>query len=106
MTIGTTVLQTQLAARLPPAFVGALDGGASIAYAAVPRIAALPEPLRTEVRVAFADSLRVLWQVMTGIAGVGVLASAFMRGLPLSGAVDDKWGMEEDKKPADVERAR
>ena len=62
--------------------------------------------LTLQVRVAFADSLRVLWQVMTGIAGVGVLASAFMRGLPLSGAVDDKWGMEEDKKPGDVERAR
>ena len=61
----------------------------------------LHEPLKTQVRGAFAASLDVLWEVMIGVAGAGLLASMLMKGLPLHTQVDDAWGMEEKGgKPA------
>ena len=68
MTIGTAILQTQLTQRLPAAFVAQFPGGVSLAYAAIPAIRTLEEPLKDEVRDAFAKSLQVLWQICIEIA--------------------------------------
>ena len=95
VTIGTAILQTQLARNLPSDFVSQVPGGVSLAYALIPVIPTLEEPFKTEVRVAFASSLKVYWQVLTGIAGIGLLASLFMKGLPLHTEVDRQWAMEE-----------
>ena len=95
VTIGTAVLQTQLSQRLPADFVDSLPGGVSLAYSVIPVIPSLPEPAHTQVRVAFAQSIRVLWLVMIGIAGFGALAALLMKGLPLHTQVDERWGMEE-----------
>lgn len=97
MTIGTAVLQTQLAKRLPAEFISTFPGGVSFAYSIIPIIPTLSERLNTQVRAAFADSLTVLWQVMIGIAGMGALASFLMKGLPLHTQMDEKWGIEEGK---------
>ncbi|KAF7794628.1 hypothetical protein EIP86_005764 [Pleurotus ostreatoroseus] len=94
VTIGSAVLQTQLKKRLPIAFLSQLPGGVSIAFSAIPAIGELPEPARSEVRQAFAESVTVIWQVMTGIAGIGLIASLAMKGLPLHTEVDEKWGMQ------------
>jgi hypothetical protein len=51
----------------------------------------MEEPLRTEVKVAFADSLRVFFQVLIGITALGLLASTFMKGLPLHTRTDRQW---------------
>ena len=67
---------------------------------------ALPEPARTQVREAFADSMVVMWQVMTGIAAVGLLSSVFMKGLPLHTEVDARWGIEESKPSAGQEEEK
>lgn len=64
--------------------------GTSVAYSIVPVIPTLEEPLRTQVRVAFADSLRILWFVMIGIGGLGLLSSLMMRGLSLKRETDEK----------------
>ena len=53
-------------------------------------------------RVAFAESIDVVWQVFIGIAAIGLLACPLMKGLPLHTEVDRKWGLEENK-PSDVE---
>ncbi|EKM52846.1 uncharacterized protein PHACADRAFT_149773 [Phanerochaete carnosa HHB-10118-sp] len=98
VTIGTAVLQTQLSHRLPAQFIEEFPGGVSIAYSAIPVIPTLAEPLRTQVMSAFADSLAVVWQVMTGIAGIGLVSSIFMKGLPLHTEVDENWGIEEKKR--------
>ena len=95
VTIGIAVLQTQLGQRLPADFVAQFPGGVSIAYSIIPGIPTLEEPFRSQVRAAFADSLRVLWAVMIGVAGAGLLASMLMKGLTLHTQVDDAWGMEE-----------
>ena len=68
--------------------------GVGIAYSVIPVISTLDEPLRSEVRQAFAESLRVVWQVLIGIAGIGLLSSLFMRGLPLHTEMDRRWAMD------------
>ena len=91
------MLQTQLTRRLPSDFLQQLPGGVSLAYALIPVIPTLEEPFKTEVRVAFAESLKVIWQVMIGIAGIGLIASLFMKGLPLHTSVDKQWALQDDE---------
>ncbi|GJE99893.1 MFS general substrate transporter [Phanerochaete sordida] len=98
VTIGTAVLQTQLTSRLPADFLAAYPQGVAAAYSIIPTIAALPEPLQTQVRAAFADAIAVVWRVMVGIAGLGLLASLAMRSLPLHTDVDERWGLEEKRE--------
>ncbi|KAF8755099.1 Iron permease [Rhizoctonia solani] len=66
----------------------------------------LPEPLRTQVREAFADSLAVLWRVFIGIAGAGFISVFLMKEIPMSNETDERWAMEQaEKKESGVERA-
>ena len=55
--------------------------------------------MRYEVREAFGDGIAVIWRVMAGIAGLGLIASLFMKGLPLHTQVDKRWGLREDGLP-------
>ena len=96
MTAGGTVLQNELGRRLPAEFLSQLPGGVSIAYSVIPVIRDLPEPLKTNVRHAFADSLRVYWQVLIGVSGAGLVTSLLMKGLPLHTKVDENWGLHEN----------
>lgn len=100
VTIGTAVLQTQLTNRLPADFVSEIagGGGAALAYSLIPVIPTLEEPFRSQVQVAFAESVAVIWQVLIGLAGVGLIASLFMKGLPLHTEVDKRWGLEESAR--------
>ena len=61
----------------------------------------MEEPLKTQLRVAFADSISVLWQTMIGIAGIGFLSCLLMREIPLKSDLDENWQMEESKESAD-----
>ncbi|KAI0683357.1 MFS general substrate transporter [Cytidiella melzeri] len=106
VTIGGAVLQNQLAKRLPAEFTSQFPDGVGLAYAAIPQLKTLEEPLKTEVLIAFAESVRVIWQVMIGITVFGLLASLPMKALPLHTQVDARWGMVEGirQRPADTER--
>lgn len=77
------MLQNELSKRLPESFVNQFPAGSAIAYSIIPVIPTLEEPLKTTVRVAFAESLKVFWQVLIGVAGLGFVSCAFMKGLPL-----------------------
>ncbi|KIP04457.1 hypothetical protein PHLGIDRAFT_129482 [Phlebiopsis gigantea 11061_1 CR5-6] len=98
VTIGTAVLQTQLTTRLPADFIATLPGGdgVALAYSLVPVIPTLEPPLRGQVQAAYADSIAVIWQVLIGVAGIGLLASLFMKGLPLHTETDKNWGMKDE----------
>lgn len=61
------------------------------------------EPLRTEVRTAFASSLRVIWQVVLGLAGVALFISIFMEQIALTREVDQDWGLHEKVVKRDQE---
>ncbi|KAF8685508.1 Iron permease [Rhizoctonia solani] len=104
--IGSSVLQTELSKRLPSEFSSMFPGGTEIAFSAIPFIGALEEPLRTQVREAFADSLAVLWRVFIGIAGAGFISVFLMKEIPMSNETDERWAMEQaEKKESGVERA-
>ncbi|KAG6908113.1 hypothetical protein DXG01_006082 [Tephrocybe rancida] len=101
VTIGGAVLQNAVQTKLPTAFNDAIPGGSNAFYEVISELETLPEPLRSEVRAAFGDALKLTWLVVTGIAGGGLICSLFMRGLPLSASTDKDWGVEE--KPRDLE---
>lgn len=59
VTVGATILQNELSKKLPLDFLAMFPSqGVEIAYAVIPTIPSLSEPLRTEVREAFAESLK------------------------------------------------
>ncbi|KAF7362515.1 Iron permease [Mycena venus] len=94
ITIGGTILQNELHKRLPAEFIAQFPGGTEIAYSIIPVIRTLEEPLRGQVRDAFAQSLKVVWWATTGIAGLGFLLSLPMKHHQLHTAVDREWGLE------------
>ena len=57
----------------------------------------MPEPIRDEVRQAFGDGFAVIWQVMAGITGIGLISSFFMKALRLHTDVDHRWGLEGER---------
>ncbi|QRV88141.1 major facilitator superfamily transporter [Ceratobasidium sp. AG-Ba] len=93
--IGSSVLQTELAHSLPVEFSAQFPGGSDIAFAAIPLIGKLDDPLRSQVRAAFADALAVLWQVMIGISGMGLLSVVLMKEIEMNTQTDEKWAMEQ-----------
>ena len=103
ITIASTVLQNQLKKKLPEAFVQQFPSGSEIAYAAIPFISNLQEPLRSEVRAAFADSLSVVWKVMAGVGGLGLLSVAIMKEVPMLAVIDSRFGLEDDQEDEDEE---
>jgi hypothetical protein len=99
ITVGGTVLQNQLQKQIPAAFLQNFPQGSEIAYSAIPIISSLPEPLKSEIRTAFSQSLKVIWEVYLGIAGIGVIASLLMKHLSLHTSTDKDWALkEEDEK--------
>lgn len=107
VTIGSTVLQNRLARTLPAEFAAQFPSGAQIAYAAIPVIGGLKEPLQTEVRKAFAESLKTVWLVMVGMSGAGLLSVALMREVPMQQVTDETYGLEDRSQGAvqDSEKA-
>ncbi|KAF8588276.1 iron permease [Ramaria rubella] len=95
ITIGATILQNQLKIRLPADFAAQFPAGAEIAYAAIPSIPTLEEPLRTQVKEAFAGSLSIVWKSMIGIAGLGLITSLFMREVAMHEEVNADYALEE-----------
>lgn len=91
VTIGAAVLQNELQHRVPPAFHESFPQGAAIAYALIPQIPSLAQPLKHDVQDAFAQSLQVLWKVLIGVSAIGFLSSLLMEGLPLHGKLDKTW---------------
>ncbi|KAF8141325.1 MFS general substrate transporter [Boletus edulis] len=93
ITIGSAVLQNELSKTLPASFIQSMSQGGDVPalYALIPDLATLPPYIRSEVQVAFARSLAVLWQVLAAVCAVGGVASLFMRGVALSHTLDATW---------------
>ncbi|KAK0501035.1 iron permease [Armillaria luteobubalina] len=94
ITIGSTILQNKLKINLPASYLATFPAGHEIAYAAIPGIPKLAEPLRTEVMVAFAESMKVVWQTMVGISGAGFLFSLLMQEVEMVGVVDETFALQ------------
>ncbi|RPD58543.1 MFS general substrate transporter [Lentinus tigrinus ALCF2SS1-6] len=90
---GTIILQSQLKSRLPSELNGFFTGHVELAHAAIPLIAGLADPLRRQVRVAFADSLKLVWDVMLGVSALGMLPGVLMREVRMERVTDDRYGL-------------
>ncbi|KAG9076503.1 hypothetical protein FRC06_009474 [Ceratobasidium sp. 370] len=102
--VGSLVLQTELSHRLPMQFSAQFPGGSDLAFAAIPFIAGLEELLRSQVQAAFANALGVLWKVMVGVAGMGLVSTILMKEVEMKTETDDKWAIEQ-KDVKDEEKA-
>lgn len=95
ITISGAILQNELKKTLPQDFLSRFPEGAEIVYAAIPFIKDLPEPLQTEVRVAFAASMSLVWKSMAGICGLGLASLLFLREIRMLEHTDQTYGLEE-----------
>jgi len=95
VTAGGAILQNELKRKLPASFLAQFPQGVEIAFATIPIIPTLQQPFKDEVRNTFADALKVVWQVVLGIAIAGFLCSLGMRQLQLHTEVDEDWGRED-----------
>ncbi|KAJ3005277.1 hypothetical protein NUW54_g4410 [Trametes sanguinea] len=102
--IAGAIVQNVLQNQLPKAFLDTLPEGAQIAYAAIPTISSIrDETVRAEVRTAFAHATRLVWHVMIGFAGAGLLSTLLMREEQMKRSLDERWGLEEmDQKKVEV----
>ncbi|KAI0750013.1 iron permease [Daedaleopsis nitida] len=105
ITVGATVLQNELRSHLPSEFLATLPLGVEISYAVIPQIHNLAEPLKHQVRDAFAESLNVLWEVMIAVSGIGFLTAWLMRQIPMQEVSDENWGLNDSKEKATRESA-
>lgn len=96
--VGGTILQNTLLRELPPDFAARFPQGVQIAYAVIPTINGLQEPLRTQVRAVFARATRLIWRVMLGVSGAGLLTVLLMREEKLRQDMDGTWGLQEEKE--------
>ncbi|CAK5267952.1 unnamed protein product [Mycena citricolor] len=64
--ISGTILQNQLKNNLPATFVARFPPHFHVAFAVIPAINQLDQPLKSQVQADFASSMAVIWQVMTG----------------------------------------
>ncbi|KZV81303.1 MFS general substrate transporter [Exidia glandulosa HHB12029] len=108
VTLGASILQNELLHRLPKTFTDTLPSGVQVAFAVIPKIKDLPEPVLSQVRKAFADSVRVIWWAIFGIAVFGGLTHILMREIPLPTHTDDNWALEgsetkQGRRERDVE---
>ncbi|BGP37005.1 hypothetical protein JCM10449v2_000909 [Rhodotorula kratochvilovae] len=103
ISIGATTMTNVLGKKLPQAYLDIVPGGRAGAYSSIPLIRGLEEPLKMQVREAFAESLKVVWIVMIPFAGLGFLISLFMKSLPLNTTVDESFGIREKKNTEKVD---
>jgi hypothetical protein len=106
VTIGGTILQNYIVTHLPstlstPSDASGQSTSSATFYTLIASLERLPPQTQVLVKEAVGEGLRHVWIVMAAIAGAGMLCSFGMRGLPLSGSLDKKWGVEEGKGEAE-----
>ncbi|KAJ7581827.1 MFS general substrate transporter [Mycena floridula] len=104
--IGGIILQNALTRRLPPSLIDGLSSDA-LAYTLIPLIPTLAEPMKSQVKDAFFQSIRLVWIAMEALCALGFFSFFVMKDVPLRNTVDKKWGISEDRKTthnAEVEK--
>jgi hypothetical protein len=96
--IGGSILQNFLSSKLPASYIAQLPTGVSFAYSAIPTLRFLPPDLQLQIRQAFSDSMRMLWLIMIGISGIGLVSVFFMKEIPMRNDIDEQWAMEQKRK--------
>jgi hypothetical protein len=80
---------------LPASFLAQFPQGVEIGFETIPVIPSLEQPLKDAVRDTFGNALKVVWQLVLGVAIVGSLCSIGMKQLQLHTKIDEDWGRED-----------
>lgn len=106
--IGGTIFQNQFKKKLLayPLLAGDASAYSRDAAGLIRFIALMEGGLRKkQLLQAYADSLKVLWLVMCGLAALALVSSAFVKGYSLDVALETEQGFKHGKKIVDVERS-
>lgn len=95
VTIGGSAMNNKLKTLLPEAFRAKFGNTPDLAYAAIPIICDLAEPLKSEVIHAFIKSLKWVWIVCIPLSAFGLIANVFCKEIPMHEKVDENWGLHE-----------
>ncbi|KAM0746523.1 MFS general substrate transporter [Meredithblackwellia eburnea MCA 4105] len=98
LSIGGVVAQNYLTDNMPKAFVDVFPPGTDLTFVGVAYVNSVPLPLRNAVKRAFSDALARLFLVLVGVAGLGLIATLFMKDLVLTKKKDEDWGLREKQK--------
>lgn len=82
----------------------AIYGTDAVALVEQMRLEPADSPQNIILKHAFANSTRVIWAAMTGIAAIGLLASCFVKGYKLERAISTKQGFVESANVGDGEK--
>ncbi|KAL8946725.1 MAG: hypothetical protein Q9222_006917 [Ikaeria aurantiellina] len=105
--VGGTVFQNQMKIKLSayPALASKADEYSKDASSLVQIIKAMQDGVAKEnLKHAYADSLKVVWATMCGLAAVGLIASLWTKGLDMNKPLETEQGFIEEKTTTDVER--
>ncbi|KAF9064952.1 major facilitator superfamily domain-containing protein [Rhodocollybia butyracea] len=100
--IGGAILQKKLTQKIAGSFLATLPRHTQFTYSLVPLIPDLPGPLQDQVRLGFSQSLQIVWWVMCGISGIGLLSCLLMDEVPLGTDMDETWGLRDVEKDDSV----
>ena len=105
--IGGTIFQNQMKQKLLsyPLLAPQATAYSADASALVQIIKGMAQgEARQQLVQAYADSLKTVWAVMCGFAGVALLVSFLTRGYDLDRALETEQGFQEEVKVGDEER--
>jgi hypothetical protein len=106
VTICGSVLQNSLQHDLPADFLRLFPSAHDLAYGAVTEVANLAQPLKQEVKSAFAHSLRRVWITLLALSCLGLISSFPMKALPLHTDLDGRWGVDSQTGGMTLDNAR
>jgi hypothetical protein len=95
VTAGGAIIQNELKKKLPASFLTKFPQGVEIAFETIPAIPSLEQPLKDAVRNTFGIALKVVFQLVLGVAIAGLLCSIGMKQLQLHTKIDEDWGRED-----------
>ncbi|KAL8968053.1 MAG: hypothetical protein Q9197_005084 [Variospora fuerteventurae] len=105
--VGGTVFQNQMKTKLLsyPALASRADEYSRDASSLVQIIKAMEGGVvKDSLRHAYADSLKVVWLTMCGLAGVGMILSLWIRGLDMNKPLETEQGFISERKKNDMEK--
>ena len=106
--IGGVIFQNSIKKKLLtyPALAGKADEYSQDAASLVQIIKQMSDslPEKAQLTQSYADSLKVVWAVMAGLAGLALLLSLFTGAYSLDVDLQTEQGFQKDKRVEDVER--
>ncbi|KAI0632743.1 iron permease [Trametes polyzona] len=96
--VGGAILQNVLTQKLPHSLTDTLPKDQEYAYQLIPEIRHMHDPQKLDVRNAFADGTRLIWQVMVGLSVAGLLTCFLMREEEMKTEMDETWAVVEKAK--------